>query len=127
MPLVRIDVAVGMPAERRRAVADVVYDSMRSALNIPSGDQFEIIAEHVPANFIVDRSFLGIERSDSCIVIQITLNEGRTVEVKRNFYKTLVDGLQAKLGVRPQDVLINLVEVRKENWSFGNGEAQFAS
>jgi hypothetical protein len=28
-------------------------------------------------------------------------------------------------GVRPEDVMINLVEVLPENWSFGHGEAQY--
>jgi hypothetical protein len=30
------------------------------------------------------------------------------------------------LGHRREDVFIGLVEVARENWSFGNGEAQYA-
>jgi 4-oxalocrotonate tautomerase len=56
----------------------------------------------------------------------LTLNEGRTLDQKRAFYKAVADGLHQRLDVRREDVLINLVEVRKENWSFGNGEAQYA-
>jgi 4-oxalocrotonate tautomerase len=56
----------------------------------------------------------------------VTMNEGRTVEQKKAFFKHVADGLQQRLGLRHEDVLINLVEVRKENWSFGNGIAQYA-
>jgi phenylpyruvate tautomerase PptA (4-oxalocrotonate tautomerase family) len=61
------------------------------------------------------------------VIIQITWNEGRTVEQKKALYKTIAQGLTATPGIRPEDVLINLVEVKKENWSFGNGVAQYAS
>jgi phenylpyruvate tautomerase PptA (4-oxalocrotonate tautomerase family) len=48
------------------------------------------------------------------------------VEQKRAFYRLIADDLHASLGLDRQDVFINLVEVAKENWSFGNGEAQYA-
>ena len=73
-----------------------------------------------------DRDYLGIHRTDDCIFLQITLNSGRTVEMKQRFYKAVADGLHQSLKVRKEDILINLVEVPKENWSFGNGEAQYA-
>jgi 4-oxalocrotonate tautomerase len=126
MPFVRIDVGIQMPAEHRKAIGEVVYDAMRSALNVPVNDRFQIISEHSQEDFIVDRTYLGIERTAACIVIQVTLNDGRSVELKRAFYKAVADGLRSRLNVRPEDVFINLVEVRKENWSFGNGEAQYA-
>jgi 4-oxalocrotonate tautomerase len=127
MPLVRIDVTAGVYGGRHRAIGEVVYEAMRTTLNVPENDRFQIIAEHDPENLIVDRTYLGIERTDECIILQVTLNEGRTVEQKRAFYKAVADGLHQRLDVRPQDVFINLVEVKKENWSFGNGEAQYAS
>jgi phenylpyruvate tautomerase PptA (4-oxalocrotonate tautomerase family) len=75
---------------------------------------------------MIDPTYLGIERSPDCIVIQVTLNDGRSVEQKRAFYKAVADGLHQRLNLHREDVFINLVEVRKENWSFGNGEAQSA-
>ena len=68
---------------------------------------------------------LGIQRSRDCIFIQLTLNEGRAVEQKQRFYKAVADGLHQRLALRREDVFISLVEVTKENWSFGNGEAQY--
>ena len=126
MPLARIDLAQGRSPEYRRTVCEVVYDAMVATLNAPKDDRFQVITEHPIDNFIADPSYLGIRRSKDCIFIQLTLNEGRTVDQKRAFYKMVADGLHERLRLRREDVFINLVEVRKENWSFGNGEAQYA-
>jgi 4-oxalocrotonate tautomerase len=127
MPLARIDLAQGKPETYRRTIGEVVYDAMTATLNVPANDRFQIIAEHPVENFVIDKTYLGIERTADCIVIQVTLNAGRTVEMKRAFYKAVADGLHERLGLRREDVVISLVEVAKENWSFGNGEAQYAS
>jgi phenylpyruvate tautomerase PptA (4-oxalocrotonate tautomerase family) len=100
---------------------------MISALNAPKNDRFQIITEHPSGGLVVDPTYLGIQRTDNAIIIQVTLNDGRTVDMKRAFYKAVVDGLRERLGHRREDVVINLVEVKKENWSFGNGEAQYAT
>ena len=100
---------------------------MIETLNVPKDDRFQIIAEHSAETFVIDPAYLGIQRTGDCIVIQVTLNDGRTVEQKRAFYKAVADGLHQRLKLRREDVLISLVEVRKENWSFGNGEAQYAA
>ncbi|MEJ8848480.1 tautomerase family protein [Variovorax rhizosphaerae] len=126
MPLVRIDLAAGKSADYRRTIGDVIYDAMVRTINVPKDDRFQLITEHAPADFIIDPNYMGITRSPDCVVLQITLSDGRTVEQKRTFYKAIVDGLHDRLGLRREDVFINLVEVRKENWSFGNGEAQYA-
>jgi 4-oxalocrotonate tautomerase len=126
MPLARIDLPKGSAAEYRSAVGDTVYNAMISALNVPLDDRFQVISEHAAADLVIDSDYLGIHRSPDAIVIQVTLNEGRSVEMKRAFYKAVADGLHERLGLRREDVVINLVEVKKENWSFGNGEAQYA-
>lgn len=127
MPLVRIEIPSGKPADYRNAIAEVVYTAMTNTLNVPKDDRFQIITEHAIGHLIIDPTYLGIHRSGDAIIIQITLNEGRTVELKRAFYKAVADGLSERIGLRPEDVTINLVEVKKENWSFGNGIAQYAS
>jgi phenylpyruvate tautomerase PptA (4-oxalocrotonate tautomerase family) len=126
MPLVRIDLAQGKPADYRRAIGAVVYDAMVETLNVPKDDRFQVITEHPAEGFVFDAGYLGIQRSADCIFIQVTLNEGRTIEMKQAFYKAIADGLHQRLNVRREDVFINLVEVKKENWSFGYGEAQYA-
>jgi 4-oxalocrotonate tautomerase len=126
MPLARIDLATGKSADYRKTIGEVVYQAMVETLKAPKDDRFQIITEHPGDDFVVDPNYLGIQRSSDCVIIQLTLNEGRTVDQKRAFYKAIADGLAARLGLRREDVLISLVEVRKENWSFGNGEAQYA-
>ena len=127
MPLARIDLIQGKPAAYRAAIGEVVYQAIIQVLKAPKDDRFAVINEHPPENFIADPNYLGIARSSDCVFIQVTLNEGRTVEVKRAFYQAIADGLHEKIGLHREDVLINLVEVKKENWSFGNGEAQYAT
>ena len=126
MPLVRIDLPRGKSTEYRRTLGDVVYEAMIQTINVPANDRFQIITEHPPEELIVDRTYLGIERSADCVLIQVFLNEGRTTELKKAFYRAIADGLNQRLGLRKQDVFINLVEMKKENWSVGNGEAQYA-
>jgi 4-oxalocrotonate tautomerase len=126
MPLARIDVPRGRTAAFRRIVGDVVYESMLDTLKVPANDRFQVISEHDAQDLLLDRSYLGVQRSSACIVIHVTLNEGRSVDQKREFYRKVADGLHERAGMRREDVLISLVEVNKENWSFGNGEAQYA-
>jgi phenylpyruvate tautomerase PptA (4-oxalocrotonate tautomerase family) len=126
MPLVRIDLFQGKTREYRIQVGQIVYQAMLDILNVPKNDRFQIITEYSEAGLQFDREYLGIHRSDDCVFLQITLNAGRTVEMKQRFYKALADGLHETLQIRKEDVFINLIEVAKENWSFGNGEAQYA-
>lgn len=127
MPLVRIDLPEGKTPEYRMQVGQIVYQAMLDVLNVPSNDRFQIITEHPRTGLQFDREYLGIHRSDDCIFLQITLNSGRTVEMKQRFYKAVADRLHESLKLRREDVFINLVEVSKENWSFGNGEAQYVT
>jgi 4-oxalocrotonate tautomerase len=126
MPLARIDLVQGMSAEHRRAVGDIVYEAMVEVLKAPTNDRFQVVTEHPVDAIIADENYLGVRRTRECIFIQLTLNAGRTVEQKKAFYKAVADALHVRLGLRREDVFINLVEVQKENWSFGNGMAQYA-
>ena len=96
-----------------------------ASIGAPEKDRFQIIAEHEADSFQFDPEYLGIHRSADLVMIQITWNEGRTTAQKQALYKTITDGLHATVGLRREDVLINLVEVKKENWSYGNGIAQY--
>jgi phenylpyruvate tautomerase PptA (4-oxalocrotonate tautomerase family) len=127
MPLVRISLREGKPEAYRRAVGEAVHRAMVETINVPALDRFQVITEHTAASLIYDPAYLGINRTVDVIFIQITLNAGRSVEQKRALYVRIVALLAENPGVRPQDVLINLVEVPRENWSFGNGEAQYAA
>ena len=125
MPLVRIDLRKGKQAAYREAISTVVHEALVS-VGVPKDDRFQLIAEHDSENFVFDQTYLDIRRSEDLVIIQITWNEGRTVEQKKALYKAIADGLAASLSLRLEDVFIALVEVKKENWSFGNGVAQYA-
>jgi phenylpyruvate tautomerase PptA (4-oxalocrotonate tautomerase family) len=127
MPLVRISLMEGKPESYRQKVGDAVHRAMVETINVPPLDRFQIITTHAKSDFIYDAEYLGISRTDQLIMIQITLNLGRSTEMKKAFYKRVVDLLVQEVKIRPEDVLICLVEVAKENWSFGNGVAQYAS
>jgi 4-oxalocrotonate tautomerase len=125
MPLVRIDLTQGKSSDYQQAIGEIIYEAMIGILNVPANDRFQVITEHPAGALVFDPTYLGIQRSKDCLFIQVTLSEGRTVEQKQRFYKAVADGLHQRLAQRREDVLINLVEVTKENWSFGNGEAQY--
>jgi 4-oxalocrotonate tautomerase len=126
MPLVRIAIIKGSPQGLGKKAGDIVHRAMVETIGVPAADRFQIITDHGRDGLIYDPEYLGVHRTDGIVLIQITLNEGRTVEMKKALYQQIADRLHAEAGVRKEDVLINLVEVKKENWSFGNGVAQYA-
>ena len=127
MPLVRISLIAGKPESYKQKISDIVHRAMVETVNVPPQDRFQIITEHNAADFIYDPEYLKVHRTNDLVIIQITLNTGRTTEMKKALYRRIADLLHQEAGLRKEDVLINLVEVAKENWSFGNGEAQYAT
>lgn len=126
MPLARIEIPTGKSARIKQAIGDVVYEALVDVLGAPKDDRFQVITEHNPESLIMDPTYLEIERSADAMIIQITLNEGRTTAMKMAFYQRVADELHRRADVRKEDVFINLIEVKRENWSFGNGLAQYA-
>lgn len=127
MPLVRIELMEGKSSGYRQKLGDAVHRAMVETMNVPPLDRFQIITEHKKSDFISDAQYLNIARTDDLVMIQVTLNSGRSTDQKKAFYRRVAELLAAELKLRPEDVLINLVEVVKENWSFGNGVAQYAT
>jgi 4-oxalocrotonate tautomerase len=125
MPLVRIALCEGKSEQYRRAIADGAHQALVEGIEVPQQDRFQIITEHKPNDLIYDPSYLGIERGDDIVMVQITLSAGRKPAQKRKLYRRMAELLAKNPGVRPQDLMINLIEVAWENWSFGNGEAQY--
>ena len=126
MPLVRISLMKGKPASYRRKVGDAVHQAMVETIDVPVKDRFQVITEHDPEDFVYDREYLGIARSPDLVILQITISAGRSLALKRALYRSIAERLHAAVGLRSGDVWINLVEVAKENWSFGNGIASYA-
>jgi phenylpyruvate tautomerase PptA (4-oxalocrotonate tautomerase family) len=127
MPLVRVSLRRGKPAATRKAILDGIYGAMRATFDVPEEDRFMTISEHDEADFAYSPTYLGIARSDDLILIQMTVSNTRPREKKQALFRQIVENLKADPGVRPEDVFINLVEVLPENWSFGNGIAQYVA
>ena len=127
MPLVRIDLVAGKSFEFRKTLGEIIYQAMREVINVPANDKFQIITEHATGEINVADNYLGNTYSKDIVLIQITMNAGRTVEMKKAFFKRIADDIHAQLKLRKDDVVINLVECVKENWSFGGGIAQYAT
>jgi 4-oxalocrotonate tautomerase len=125
MPLVRISLRQGTTPEYRKALGDGVHRAMVEALQIPPDDRFQVITEHPPEGLIYDPQYLGIRRSDKVVFVQITASAGRKTMQKRKLFGRMSEILAESPGLAPADLMISLVEVAWENWSFGNGEAQY--
>jgi 4-oxalocrotonate tautomerase len=126
MPLVNISLRAGKPEAWRQAILDGVYRAMRETFNVPEDDQFMTIREHAAADLRYGATYLDIARSDDIVLIQITANNTRTSEQKKALFARIAAVLAERPGLRPEDVFVSLVEVAKENWSLGNGIAQYA-
>ena len=125
MPLVKIHLRRGKTPEYLRSVADAIHEALVSQANVPADDRFQIVCEHDDDAIIAHPSYAGANRSRDLIIIEITLNAGRTLEIKKNLYADIAARLAQAADVRPDDVLINLVEVTKETWSFAKGLATY--
>ena len=126
MPLVEITLRTGKSADYIKSVADAVHEALVAKANVPPDDRFQIVHQVSDTSLIAHPSYGGVNRSSDLIVIKITLNAGRTVEIKKNLYADIAKRAGAAADVLPDDVLICLVEVTKENWSFGGGRATYA-
>jgi 4-oxalocrotonate tautomerase len=125
MPLQRIDVVEGRPEPQRRAIADAVHRALVEAIGVPKDDRFQIVTEHPRAGFLCTPAYLGI-RYENPVLIQLSITVGRTTEQKQQLYRRIVELLEAA-GVPRTDAIVNLVEVTRDDWSFGNGVAQYVS
>jgi 4-oxalocrotonate tautomerase len=126
MPLTHISLRAGKPEAYRQAIFDSLSRALHETYTVPADNQFMTMREHEAADFRFSATYLGIARSEDIVFIQITANNTRTVEQKKALFKRIAELLGDKPGIRPEDVFVNLVEVEKENWSLGNGIAQYA-
>jgi 4-oxalocrotonate tautomerase len=127
MPLVRIDVLERRSDADLAAIGDAVHRALVETIGIPEQDRFQVMTRHSESALVFDRHYLGISRTTGIVFVQITMSSGRTLEQKKSLFAAIARNLAKEPGVRAEDVFVNLVEVGKENWSFGNGIAQYAT
>ena len=126
MPLTRISLREGKSADYKRNVMTQVYKAMRETFDVPEEDRFMTVTEHDANSFDYGPNYLEINRTDDLLIIQITANNTRSTEQKKALFGAICQRLTSTIGVRPEDIFISIVEVSKENWSFGHGKAQYA-
>ncbi len=127
MPLVRVSLRRGKSTAYRRALQEGVYQALRATFNVPEDDRFMLLTEHDETDFDFGRHYLDIQRSDDLVIIQITVSDTRAVAQKQALYRDIAARLTKDPGLRAEDIFINLIEVKPENWSFGHGIAQYAA
>jgi 4-oxalocrotonate tautomerase len=127
MPLVRVSLLEGTPDSFKNKVGDSIHQALVETIQIPQQDRFQVFTGHSKSGFFYDAEYLNINRTDHLVIIQITISFGRSLEVKKALYKRIVDLLLQSVQLRPEDVFINIEETQKENWSFGNGIAQYVT
>lgn len=116
----------GRSAAQKRALGDAVHRALVETIDVPALDRFQVITEHEPGDLVYDPEYLGIHRTDDVVFIQVTLSRGRSLAQKRALYRRIAASLHESTGLRPEDVLVSLVEVGREDWSFGDGIASYA-
>ena len=126
MPFVRVSVTEDTSNEHLQRISDAVHESMVTTFQVPAKDRFQVLTRHLPDELICAPEYLDIVHSGPVVFIQITCNEGRTLEMKKALFARLAASIEAGGFIRAANVIVSLVEVKKENWSFGNGIAQYA-
>jgi phenylpyruvate tautomerase PptA (4-oxalocrotonate tautomerase family) len=125
MPAVRIDVLDVWSGQELSRIGDAVQQSLVTTLNVPERDRFQVISSHTESEFVFDRGYLDIPRSDRFVMVNVTLAAGRSAEIKQAFYADLCERLIAAVELRPEDLAVSLVENQREDWSFGHGLASY--
>jgi 4-oxalocrotonate tautomerase len=125
MPLVTLDLLEGRPREEIAAISDSVHNAMVELLGVPQRDRFQIVTEHRAGSLSFDPDYLDIERGDGFVLVRLTLAGGRSTAAKQGFYRRLCELLVDRVGMRPEDLAVVMVENERADWSFGLGEASY--
>ncbi|RYF35679.1 MAG: tautomerase family protein [Comamonadaceae bacterium] len=123
---VRIDLPAATPADALQAVGDAVHQALAQTFNVPHDDRFQVLARRAPGELVCTPEYMGVRHGANVVFVQITCSPGRSLEMKRALYARIATDVAARGGFKAADVIINLVETLRENWSFGNGIAHYA-
>ncbi len=126
MPLVRIDLPASTSPQDIEAVSTSVHQALVDTFNVPLADRFQTITLRAADELVCTAEFLQVQHSEKVVFVQITCSPGRSLDVKKALYQQIATRIAATTPFRSSDVVINLLETARENWSFGNGIAQYA-
>jgi phenylpyruvate tautomerase PptA (4-oxalocrotonate tautomerase family) len=104
-------------------IADAIHRALVETIAVPADDRFQVVTAHPPGEIVFPGSYLGIQHRDP-VLVQVTLSRGRTTEQKQALYKRMGELVQ-EAGIPANELVVSLVEAGREDWSFGNGIAQY--
>lgn len=125
MPLVKIDIIRGVrtPAQVK-SLADTIQSTLMEHFAAPPRDRYQIITQHEPYEMICEDTALGYKRTERLVFVHV-FQQGRTAEQKQTFYQKLMEGLAKTDSLGKEDLIVSMAKNEKEDWSFGEGRAQF--
>ena len=121
MPFVRTAMPKGTEQSRKLRIVQGIHEALVEGIGMPKDELFNLVTEYGDGEFFYDRSFNGITRSESLIVVEITMRRGRSDAMKRDLYAAIARNLEATAAVSPKDVFIFMHENDYSDWSVGNG------
>ena len=126
MPLVRISLPQNTHPSDVMAVSAAIHRALVATFNVPEPDRFQAIHSHSPHELVCTSGFLGVSHSDNVVFVQISCSSGRSLDTKKALYAKIAADIALASSFKAEDVIINLLETSRENWSFGLGIAQYA-
>ena len=126
MPLVRISLPQNTQPSDVAAVSAAVHQALVATFNVPEPDRFQAIHRHSQEELVCTPEFLGIKHSAHVVFVQISCSPGRSLDMKKALYAKIALEVAHSSSFKAGDVIINLLETNRENWSFGLGVAQYA-
>lgn len=124
MPLLKFHVHEGRTPQEIELLLDTAHDAMVAAFCVPERDRYQLVSEHKASHFRALDTGLGIPRTEKFVLLEV-VSRPRSKDQKVDFYQGLCDRLERACGIAPSDVMVSFVTNSDEDWSFGNGQAQF--
>ena len=119
MPLVNISILKGKSPEYIKALTDGINSAVIETMGFPDDDRYQIVHEVEP------HCLQFQQRTEDRVMMHLTMRAGRSNKSKQAFYAKVVENLEKAPGIKPENVLITIVENHDVDWSFRDGMAQF--
>jgi phenylpyruvate tautomerase PptA (4-oxalocrotonate tautomerase family) len=117
MPLVKIEIRKGKSPEYKKALLDGVHRALVQTIKILDYDRTQRLYELDADNFEASPN-----KTDNITAIEIVMFKGRSIEAKKQLYKTIVNNLAENPGIKGDDIIIVLHEPSLENWGIRGGK-----
>ena len=92
-------------------LSDAIHKAVVQALAYPGDKKFHRFIGLDESEFI-----FPTDRSSHYTIIEISMFEGRSVEVKKNLIRLLFQYIEQEVGIAPQDIEITIFETPKHHW-----------